>query len=389
MVGTPWESVLKLNAGLLMVSRLQFARPAVVCSFLDQIIWTPPVEAESCAIRPDVILESSSARKSEAMVCLAAAKAFLESLSMRGAFAGIGFLKREVPPDIEGGWSLGLEIGWRVFMGEYWSFQSLTRSCDQKLSMLGRCGVDGMRDSFLGDVSLRGLSSGLPGGVESRTSLDTFLGDGELIFISIFLSQWDMFAYNRKIAPLSSKLEDVPGRFSAFSVLFGGFNSGGFISGGVSLSLIEVLSRSWRRISSSVSVPLDSSTTVLRPLTNFRVDFGGVLNTSESSSSSTIKSDKSSESSSSPSSSSSDSGILSFRVGGFRASSKLGILGCGAIAFRFGSSFNTFNTGTAEFKADALLGSILDLSLFVPNGFKSGFSEFCFNIRFLAFGFEF
>lgn len=139
-------------------------------------------------MRPDVILESSSARKSDAMVCLAVEKAFLKSLSRRGGFAGPGFFERAVPPELDGGWSLGLEIGWRVFIGEYWSFQSLTRSCDQKLSMLGRCGVDGMRGNFLGDASPRGLSSGLLGGVESLTALDTFLGDGELAIISIFTS---------------------------------------------------------------------------------------------------------------------------------------------------------------------------------------------------------
>lgn len=105
--------------GDLMVSRFQFARPAVVMSFLDQMIWTPPVEAESSAMRPDVILVSSSRRKSEAMVCLEIEKAFLESLSMRGALNEGGFLKRDLPPEVEGGWSLGLEMGWRVFMGEY------------------------------------------------------------------------------------------------------------------------------------------------------------------------------------------------------------------------------------------------------------------------------
>lgn len=86
-----------------MVSRRQFARPAVVVSFLDQIIWTPPVEAESWAIWPDVILESISARKSDAMVCLAVENAFLKSLSRRAGLAGTGFLKRLVPLDVKGG----------------------------------------------------------------------------------------------------------------------------------------------------------------------------------------------------------------------------------------------------------------------------------------------
>lgn len=35
-----------------VVSRRQLARPAVLLSVLDQIMWTPPVEAESEAMRP-------------------------------------------------------------------------------------------------------------------------------------------------------------------------------------------------------------------------------------------------------------------------------------------------------------------------------------------------
>ena len=58
----------------------------------------------------------------------------------------------------------------RGLMGENSSFQSLTTACDQKLSMLGRCGVDGMRASFLGETRPRGLSSGLAGGVANLVS---------------------------------------------------------------------------------------------------------------------------------------------------------------------------------------------------------------------------
>lgn len=107
----------------LVVSQRQFARPAVVLSFLDQIIWTPPVEAESSAIRPEVILVSSSVRKLEAISCFVVEKAFLASFVMREGFMGLGFWgeKRRRPSE-------GLGIGWRVFIGEYWSFQSLTTS---------------------------------------------------------------------------------------------------------------------------------------------------------------------------------------------------------------------------------------------------------------------
>lgn len=42
-----------------------------------------------------------------------------------------------------------------------------------------------MRDSFLGDARPRGFSFGLPGGVDNLTPLDTFLGEGELVYISV------------------------------------------------------------------------------------------------------------------------------------------------------------------------------------------------------------
>jgi hypothetical protein len=51
--------------------------------------------------------------------------------------------------------------------------------------MLGRWGVDGIRGSFFGEVNPRGFSSGLRGGVLTRTSLETFLGDGTLLIVSI------------------------------------------------------------------------------------------------------------------------------------------------------------------------------------------------------------
>ncbi len=38
------------------VSRRQFARPAVEVSFLDQMIWTPPVDLDREAIWPLVIV---------------------------------------------------------------------------------------------------------------------------------------------------------------------------------------------------------------------------------------------------------------------------------------------------------------------------------------------
>ena len=48
---------------VLVVSRRQFARPAVELRVLLQMSWTPPVEALREAMLPDVIFWSSSVRK--------------------------------------------------------------------------------------------------------------------------------------------------------------------------------------------------------------------------------------------------------------------------------------------------------------------------------------
>lgn len=163
-----------------MVSRFQFARPAVVLSFLLQMIFTPPVEAESLAISPLVILVSSSARKDSASACFDCENAFLASFAIRSCFTGL-FLG-DPSGTVFSAKDLGL--GNRVFWGEYSSFQSLTTSCCQKPSILGRCGVDGIRGNcFLGDCNRLGCKVGLPGGVTNRASLENFLGlfsEGEL-----------------------------------------------------------------------------------------------------------------------------------------------------------------------------------------------------------------
>lgn len=70
---------------LRMVSLFQFARPAVVFSFLDQIILTPPVEADRAEILPDVMVLSSSVRKVDATLCFRREKAFLASLATRSS----------------------------------------------------------------------------------------------------------------------------------------------------------------------------------------------------------------------------------------------------------------------------------------------------------------
>ena len=146
-----------------------------MCSFLLQIIFTPPVEAESWEICPSVMVSSNSARKDEARACLCSEKAFLAPLVSRSCLMG-NFLGERVSSDDER-WGFG------VLRGEYSSFHSLMMSCCQNWSMLGRCGVRGIRCGFLGDAKPRGFGSGLLGGVANRVSLETFLGlfsDGEL-----------------------------------------------------------------------------------------------------------------------------------------------------------------------------------------------------------------
>lgn len=110
-----------------MVSRFQFARPAVVFSFLDQIILTPPVEAERADTLPDVMVLSSSVRKVDARSCLRSLKAFFASLEAFSSFL-VGLFLGE-PRSIFSGDDGG-------FRGEYSSFHSLMTSCSQKASML-------------------------------------------------------------------------------------------------------------------------------------------------------------------------------------------------------------------------------------------------------------
>lgn len=165
-----------------IVSRFQFARPAVVFSFLDQIIWMPPVEEARREIWPEVILLSSSVRKEVARVCFFSENAFLASFARRPGFVGLFFAGEKRRASL-GGSSCGFGLGWSFLGGEYSSFQSFTTSWLQKLSMLGRWGEMGIRGTFFGDNKVFGFSSGLPGGVVKCVVFDTFLGlfsDGEL-----------------------------------------------------------------------------------------------------------------------------------------------------------------------------------------------------------------
>ena len=63
-------------------------------SLLLQTIFTPPVDAVAAAMRPDVILSSSSARKDVARACLRASKARLDAvLAARSDFDGLRLLE--------------------------------------------------------------------------------------------------------------------------------------------------------------------------------------------------------------------------------------------------------------------------------------------------------
>ena len=160
-----------------IVSRLQFARPAVVLSFLLHIIFTPPVDSAISEILPSVTLLSSSFRKDSARSCLICENAFLASLVRRwgliGSFRGE---KRSVLS------SKGLRVGLGVLRGECSSFQSLIISWDQNASELWRWGEVGICGSLVGEGRARGLSLGLVGGVVKRIPFETLrlFSEGEL-----------------------------------------------------------------------------------------------------------------------------------------------------------------------------------------------------------------
>ena len=174
----------------LMISRLQCALPAVVLSFLLQIILAPPVVAAISAILPFVILVSSSMRKDSARECLIWENDFLDSLVRRSGFMGpFRGEKRRVPSSVVVG--ISFEAG--VFRGEYSSFQSLTTSWDQNSSLLWRWGEVGIRGSLEGDARVWGLSLGLLGGVVKRVSSETLrlFSEGELMgYYYYFTDMW-------------------------------------------------------------------------------------------------------------------------------------------------------------------------------------------------------
>ena len=126
-----------------MASRFQFARPAVDCSLLLQVMWIPPVDAARAATWPLPIVASSSSRKADARACFSVSNSLLRSRATLSFFEGdlVGLLRVEADGD-GGDSSSSCRANRRFvlggFLGEYWSFQSLMTAALQKASMLGR-----------------------------------------------------------------------------------------------------------------------------------------------------------------------------------------------------------------------------------------------------------
>jgi hypothetical protein len=164
-----------------VVSRRQFALPAVELRVLLQTSWTPPVEAVRAAIWPFVILESSSDKKDSARACLRVSKSLAAWRSARVRLVGLllmllwGFLGEAVGDVLSElisgrrGFFLGDDL--MVLRGECLSFQSLTWLGLQKPSRLCRRGGVGILVfGFEGDTR-RDLVGDAGGGVLGRSGV--------------------------------------------------------------------------------------------------------------------------------------------------------------------------------------------------------------------------
>lgn len=155
-----------------MVSRFQFALPAVVSNLLLHTTLTPPVSAHNLPISPPASFSSNSLRNASAILSFRAENCFNAARSAF-AFSGDGTLEGEV--------RLVGEVEKSFLEGEWVSFQVLIRSAAQKEGEVERCGVLGMWAGLLGDFRVVGLV-GLPGGVMFWRGgfLVGLVGDGEL-----------------------------------------------------------------------------------------------------------------------------------------------------------------------------------------------------------------
>ena len=170
------------EGGARVVSRRQFARPAVELRVLLQISWTPPVEALRSAIWPDVMAESSSRRKEAARACLRVAKVFFwawRSERLVGLLLLLwGFLGEDDVGDVLSDFGSGMKgffLGdLMVLRGECLSFQSFTWLGLQKASRLWRRGGVGILGfGFEGDTRRDFVGGGGGGGVLGRSGLSS------------------------------------------------------------------------------------------------------------------------------------------------------------------------------------------------------------------------
>ena len=126
------SALVGLTLRVLLVSRRQFARPAVVFSVLLQTILTPPVLAVSAPIRPCATTLSSSAKNATAISFFLASQSLRASISALLRFVGLCCLLGDL---LLGDAGVGLEDLSREMTslrgetgglrGECWSFQPL------------------------------------------------------------------------------------------------------------------------------------------------------------------------------------------------------------------------------------------------------------------------
>jgi hypothetical protein len=198
---------------VLVVSRFQFARPAVVVRVFDQISCTPPVLAASDEIWPFVMVESSSARKPEANASFDDSNVLRSAISDFVRFVGDnGGVVEEYCDFLPGDLS--------VFCGEYVSFQVLTASAVQKASRLGLRGGVGIRSFFLEGDWRRDFDGDCGGGVVVRGGVDILTG------LKIRGGEYDRMASLFSLSEELAGRDEIIGRcFNRLNGLNGGWSS--------------------------------------------------------------------------------------------------------------------------------------------------------------------